>query len=331
MTFGLFALVENYHNDTCRAIKEQLDLVLLADELGFESVWFGEHHFNAFSVVPDPLSMLAYIAAKTTRIRLGAAGYLAPFYHSVRLAESLATLDHLSGGRVDAGFAKGGFAPDTKHLLKSEADLRALMIETIDALELLLYQEATYKGEFIKLDGVSIEPKSLQEEIPFFIATFATKETIEFAANRGYGLLMSQGASLEDCINAQEIYFSIAGFYPKMVIMRVLYVDSSDELNDELLVSTDYFIKCMRAVMRDQKQPLFDEVEYERLLREREGFFDGEAFVKNAIYGTPAKCLAELKKYDEAIKNLQIAFNPASMDHSKNLQMLKSIAHEAGL
>ncbi len=329
MTFGLFALVENYDNNAQKAIKEQLELAIVADKLGFKNVWFGEHHFNSFSVVPDPLSMLSYLAAKTTNIRLGAAGFLAPFYHSVRLAESIATLDHLSGGRVDAGFAKGGFAPDTKHILKSGADLRELMSETLEAIELLLVQKTKYNGKFIKLEDANIEPKSYQAKIPFYVATFATKETIEFAANHGYGLLMSQGASLEDCINAQELYYKTAGFYPHMVIMRVLYIDKkSDEIDSELRVNCDYFIKCMRAAMSEQTQPLFDETEYKKLLKERESFFDGEKFIQNAIYGTPTECIEQIKPYQKAIKNLQISFKPASRKLEKNIEMLKILSEE---
>ena len=98
---------------------EQLRLVEMADQLGFDEAWFGEHHFNGFSVIPDPATMIAYAAARTNKIRLGTAGFLAPFYHPIRLAESIAVLDNLSQGRINVGVAKGGFAPDTKHFVRS--------------------------------------------------------------------------------------------------------------------------------------------------------------------------------------------------------------------
>lgn len=324
MKIGLFCLVENYTDNVHEAIMDQLGLVELADELGFDEVWFGEHHFNSFSVIPDPCSMIGYAAGRTGCIRLGTAGFLAPFYHPVRLAESIATLDHLSNGRINAGFAKGGFAPDTRHFVRSKEDLRSIMFETVESVDLLLHgQPTTYEGKFIQLNNVTLTPPPFQKEVPFYIATFSSEETIAFAAQNGYGLMMSQGATLHECIEAQNFYRSIAGHDPQMIIMRMFYLDESFEsAARNILPAIDHFVRCMRAAQEEQTQPTFDIKHYEALLKERKAFFNGQKFFDNAIMGTPAQCLETIQTIQKEITHAHLVLKPSSSDSAQNRMML---------
>ncbi|MBV5320367.1 MAG: LLM class flavin-dependent oxidoreductase [Sulfuricurvum sp.] len=324
MKIGLFCLSENYSGNVQESIMEQLRLVELADELGFDEAWFGEHHFNAFSVIPDPAAMIAYAAGRTGCIRLGTAGFLAPFYHPVRLAESIALLDNLSGGRINAGFAKGGFAPDTRYFLQNKEELRALMYESVEAIDALLHEHDTeYNGDFVQTRNIPIAPHPIQARVPFFIATFSSEETIAFAARHGYGLMMSQGASLEECIEARNLYCSIAGYEPEMVIMRVFYVaDTYEEASHAVLPAIDHFVRCMRAVQEEQTQPTFDLEAYELLLNERKGFFNGQKFFDNAILGTPEQCIATIKTIQKELNHVHLVLKPSSTDHTQNRWML---------
>ncbi|MBN2895501.1 MAG: LLM class flavin-dependent oxidoreductase [Campylobacterales bacterium] len=327
-SFGLFCLSEHFGGDIAQSLLEQLELVALADELGFEGAWFGEHHFNSFSVIPDPVSMMAYAAARTQNIRLGTAGFLASFYHPVRLAESIAVLDNLSGGRIDAGFAKGGFAPDTRHFVCNKEELRSVMFESVEAIDRLLHVRGNdYQGCFVQINQCMLTPPPLQREVPFYIATFASEETIHFAATHGYGLLMSQGASIEECAQAKKFYRMIAGHDPKMVVMRVFYVaDTTQEAQYAALPAIDHFVKCMRAAQAEQKQPTFDVQAYEALLRERNAFFDGQKFFDNAIMGSEARCIEQIEQIYKALGDVQIALKPASTDHTTNMAMLRRFA-----
>lgn len=324
MKIGIFCLAEHFEGDTQKSIMEQLQLVTLADKLGFDEAWFGEHHFNGFSVIPDPSVMMAYAAVKTDSIRLGTAGFLAPFYHPVRLAESISMLDNLSNGRINAGFAKGGFAPDTKHFNRDPESLRNAMFETAKAVdELLTSQMASYDSEFVSFQDVVLHPKPLQKRIPFFVATFANPDTIRFAAHNGYGLLMSQGASIEECANAQNLYLSIAGFMPEIVLMRVFCVaDSYNEAYRIIRPSIDHFVKSMRAASSEVPPPKWDRKNYDEILKEREAFFDGQKFLDNAIMGTPSQCIEAVKTIKKEIANVHIALKPSSNDFDQNYDML---------
>ena len=324
MKIGLFCLVENYHDNVHEAIMEQLSLVELAEELGFDEIWFGEHHFNGFSVIPDPAAMIGYAAGRTGCIRLGSAGFLAPFYHPVRLAETISVLDHLSNGRINAGFAKGGFAPDTRHFVRSKDDLRTVMFETVEAVDLLLHgRPTTYGGEFVRLEGAAVTPLPFQKEVPFYIATFSSEETIAFAAQNGYGLMMSQGASLAECIEARNHYRSIAGHDPQMILMRILYLaDTYEEAARGAMPGIDHFVRCMRAVQEEQTQPTFDLEAYEALLDERKSFFNGQKFFDNAILGTPEHCIAAIQTIQKELNHVHLVLKPSSTDHGHNRWML---------
>lgn len=324
MKVGLFCLTENYSGNMHESIMQQLELVELADELGFDEAWFGEHHFNAFSVIPDPAAMIGYAAGRTGCIRLGTAGFLAPFYHPVRLAESIAVLDNLSNGRLNAGFAKGGFAPDTRYFFQNKEELREIMYESVEAIDSLLHNNDTkYSGAFVQTQNIPIEPHPIQKRIPFFIATFSSPETIAFAARHGYGLMMSQGASLHECIEARNLYRSIAGHDPQIIMMRVFYLaDSYEEAARNVLPGIDHFVRCMRAVQEEQIQPTFDHEHYEALLKERKAFFNGQKFFENGIIGTPAQCITTIKTIQKELNYVHLVLKPSSTDHSQNRWML---------
>ena len=82
---------------------------ILAEELGFDAIWLGEHHFGPYAVgdIPNPILLGADLAARTSKIRIGQMANIAPWWHPIRLAEDLAILDNMTGGRVEVGFGRG--------------------------------------------------------------------------------------------------------------------------------------------------------------------------------------------------------------------------------
>lgn len=93
--------------DDRQFIREELRQLELAAELGFESVWMTEHHFSDYSISPNPLIYLAYLAGRHPQLRLGTQVLVVPWHDPVRLAEEIVVLDHLSGGRALIGFGRG--------------------------------------------------------------------------------------------------------------------------------------------------------------------------------------------------------------------------------
>src|ERR1700730_16750812 len=109
MEFGYFTLSDNHYENNTRDANTFISDIsaeaVYADQLGMHSAWIGEHHFNSLGVLSCPDIVLAYIAARTSTIRLAPAVTVTPIHHPIRVAEQWATLDLLSGGRVD--FAAG--------------------------------------------------------------------------------------------------------------------------------------------------------------------------------------------------------------------------------
>ncbi|MGH3757480.1 LLM class F420-dependent oxidoreductase [Actinophytocola sp.] len=147
-----------------------------AEELGFDSLWVGDHivppagTLNQFGTVwYEALTTLAYVASATSRVRLGTAVLVTPYRHPVLLGKMLATLDSLSGGRLDAGFGTGWLEPEFKALgLDSFADRGAV---TDDALRTM---KAMWCGEGIGVttdDGgdYMFSPRPVQPSVPIWI------------------------------------------------------------------------------------------------------------------------------------------------------------------
>ena len=111
MQFGYFTLSDNRYPGNTRSAEDFLKDIyaeaLWAEKVGLNSAWIGEHHFNLLGVNASPLAMLAQLAGATTRLRLAPAVTLLPVHHPLHVAEEWATLDLLSGGRVDFAAGRG--------------------------------------------------------------------------------------------------------------------------------------------------------------------------------------------------------------------------------
>ena len=111
MEFGYFTLSDNHYDDNTRDanqfVADILDEAIYAEEVGLHSAWIGEHHFSTLGVLSCPDLVLAYVAARTKRIRLAPAVTVLPLHHPIRVAEQWATLDLLCGGRVDFAAGRG--------------------------------------------------------------------------------------------------------------------------------------------------------------------------------------------------------------------------------
>src|SRR5260370_32184586 len=104
MDFGLFFLMQRDEQWSEQAVYHSgLEQMLAAEPLGYHSVWIAEHHFNDYGLCPAPPVLASFVAAPTTSLRLGMGVSLLPLPHPLDLAESLAVLDVVSGGRPAAG------------------------------------------------------------------------------------------------------------------------------------------------------------------------------------------------------------------------------------
>lgn len=165
----------------------------LADELGFESCWFVEHHFTrGFSHSSAPDLVLAAISQVTQRIRLGLGVVLLPFVHPVRVAERVGTLDVLSNGRVEFGTGRGASPLEYQAFQRPFELSRQIWEDHLDAvLEIMRAdsREVTRKGTYYDIPGVSVLPRVVQKPHPPVWVASTSLDGFIAAAKLGHHLL----------------------------------------------------------------------------------------------------------------------------------------------
>src|SRR6476659_8551781 len=200
MDFGYFTLSDNHYDNNPRGANEFVaDIAaeaLYADELGMHSAWIGEHHFNSLGVLSCPDLVLAYIAARTKRIRLAPAVTVLPLHHPIRVAEQWATLDLLSGGRVDFACGRGYDQREYLPFHVSFADNQGIFEEGLELVRRLWAAEdrISHHGKHYSFDDVRITPKPVQRPLPTYVGSFS-KPSIELAARLGCGLIVAPFAA----------------------------------------------------------------------------------------------------------------------------------------
>jgi probable F420-dependent oxidoreductase len=176
---------------------EALEEVVRAEELGFDSVWMEEHHGVKDHYWPSPLTVLAGFATRTSRMLLGTDILVMPFYHPVRLAEDVALLDVISGGRFILGTAIG-YKPDEFALYGTPLKKRGARFEEGLKLMQTLWTEetATFKGQYYELENGRIEPKPLTKPHPPVWIGGWGKLTLKRAATLGQNWIPGPTADL---------------------------------------------------------------------------------------------------------------------------------------
>jgi alkanesulfonate monooxygenase SsuD/methylene tetrahydromethanopterin reductase-like flavin-dependent oxidoreductase (luciferase family) len=178
-------------SDSQRTADRYRDLVaeaVEADRLGFDTIWLAEVHFAPhFSVMPTPLLLLSAIAARAQRLRLGLAVNLVPLHHPMRLAEETATLDVLSGGRVEFGAGRGAFPLNYRGYGVPVSESRALFEEALEFIRRAWTEERlTFRGRHFAADAVDVVPKPLQRPHPPIRLAANSPETFVFAGEHAY-------------------------------------------------------------------------------------------------------------------------------------------------
>src|SRR5215471_3055862 len=132
MDFGLFFLMQRDEAWSEQAVYDSaLPQMLAAESLGYHSVWIAEHHFADYGLCPAPPVLAAWVAARSRTLRLGMGVSLLPLHHPVDLAEQLAVLDVVSGGRLDVGIGRGGTLQDYQTFQSDRGDSRQRVEEGI--------------------------------------------------------------------------------------------------------------------------------------------------------------------------------------------------------
>ncbi len=199
MKFGLFyhlSVLKPWTNpveQTQQVFREALEQVQLADELGFHSVWAVEHHFlEEFSHSSAPEVFLAACAGRTQNIRLGhgIVCLLPPMNHPARVAERAASLDQVSGGRLEFGTGRSSTWTEVGGFMVDPDDTKPMWDESLRAIPKMWTQDVfSHEGKYFSMPPRNVLPKPYQKPHPPLWVAVMSPETVQDAAERGLGML----------------------------------------------------------------------------------------------------------------------------------------------
>src|SRR5271168_4472471 len=206
MQFGLFGSAAARRGgaefDSSEGFRDFIEYNIEAEALGFHSTFVVEHHFTGYGQVSATLNLLTWLGARTRWLRLGTAVIVLPWHNPVLLAEQAATLDLLSGGRLDFGIGKGyrynefaGFCVPME-----EADARF-----DECLEVILSawtadEPFSHRGKYWQFDNIVVEPPTAQQPHPPFWMGAGSPNSVREVARRGYNMLLGQHALAEESL-----------------------------------------------------------------------------------------------------------------------------------
>ncbi len=187
MDFGVFVEQIRRRSSERDAFREISELVDAAEAWGLDVVWLAEMLVNpARSVLSAPLLVASWIAARTTRLRVGTAVQLLPLHHPLRVAGEIATLDHLSQGRFDFGIGRSGSPRAYDALGIPYAESQARFFEALEIIrEAWKGESFSYEGQFYRFAGVTVAPRPYQLPHPPLRMAATTPETFPRVGRMG--------------------------------------------------------------------------------------------------------------------------------------------------
>ena len=336
---------------------------ILAEELGFEAMWLGEHHFGPYGVgdLPNPVLLGADLAARTSRIRIGQMANIAPWWHPIRLAEDLAMLDNMTGGRVEVGFGRGiwpyegpQFHPNADP--RRDRENRELFQETVEIVRKIwtneyfshqgqnytfpvddtVFSHPKYPSDPAWQDGdrvtkLRVTPRPLQEPHPPLWMTVSTDRSVTTAAELG----------LKAC------YWQPP---PLRIRQRMeLYAQVRSELEgrpfalgeDQAVMRSTYVAPSMEEARRDAEEGIMSAFIFNDPFRGRQVFTNpGEVLApeveldwdflepRTLLVGSPENVVERVQELQEVcnLEYLLVEFTHMGMPLSKTLRNLETFA-----
>ena len=219
-------------------VHEHFALGDLVEPLGFDSLWALEHHFTGYAMSPAPTQLLAYFAGRTKRIALGTGVIVLPWHDPVRVAEQIALLDIMCGGRCLFGFGRGAATTEYDGFRVPMGEARPRIAEAAQIIVKALSQESfEHDGEFFKIPRMSIRPRPISHPERRFYASSVSPESAELIAKLGFGMLMIMQNEWAKCradIDRFQAMSSEAGFTPKppIILTNCSVAESREEARE---------------------------------------------------------------------------------------------------
>lgn len=256
MDIGVLGVFQNWHKDMSdeQMFMEELRMLERGEELGFDSIWMAEHHFDDYSMCPDNMQALSYLAGRTKRIKLATGAVILPWNNPLRVVEKITMLDHLSGGRMMFGMGRGlakmeyaGFGIDMNEA-RERFDESAPMI--IKGLETGFVEGS---GKFYPQARVEVRPKPTRGIRDRLYCVAMSPDSVDVAAQLGATMTSFIQYDIEkhapEILRYKKMFKEIHGREaPPPVLTDFLYCDA--DLSVAERVSKEYIAQYFLSVAK---------------------------------------------------------------------------------
>ncbi|MNF39099.1 Alkanal monooxygenase alpha chain [compost metagenome] len=312
MKFSLFVHMERWDESVShRQLFEDLtELTLMAEAGGFSTVWIGEHHAMEYTISPSPMPLLAYLAAKTSTIHLGAGTIIAPFWHPLRVAGECALLDVISNGRMEVGLARGAYQVEFDRMaggMPASSGGQALR-EMVPVVRALWQGDYAHDGDIWKFPTSTSVPKPIQQPTPPMWIAARDPDSHNFAVANGCNVmvtpLMKGDEEVVDLKNKFEAALANNPGVPRpqLMVLRHTHVHSENDPDGWQVgaKAISRFYRTFDAWFGNKQTPVngFLEPSPEAKFAERPEF-ELENIHKNTMIGTPAEVIKRIQYYQE--------------------------------
>jgi alkanesulfonate monooxygenase SsuD/methylene tetrahydromethanopterin reductase-like flavin-dependent oxidoreductase (luciferase family) len=305
MKFGLFTEFSRAPaSSESTAFDEAMAEVREAEALGYDAVWLAEIHFQRDrSVLASPLVIAAAIATATQRLRIGIAVQVLPLSHPLHLAEDVATVDHLSHGRLDFGVGRSGLPDHYRGYNVPYAESRDRFLETLAILrKAWTHERFSHEGKYFQFRDICLMPKPYQKPYPPIRIAATTDETYPLVGRLGMPIFLAVRttpiAHLQKCIGSYHDAWRAAG-HPGQgdvaLIVPVYVADNPHAAREEPRESMLYFLRSIGEMLATGTTERA--ADGERLLRMS---YD-EVLEELAVYGTPDVVADRLRELRETL------------------------------
>lgn len=334
MRFSLFIHMERY--DPAKPHRELLaelaDLVGLAEEGGFEIAWIGEHHGMEYTIAPNPFVFMAYLAPKTSTIRLGTGTLIAPFWHPIRLAGEAALVDLMSDGRLELGIARGAYQFEFDRMVPGLPAVEGgkAMRELVPMIRELWKGDYSHDGTLWKFPPTTAVPKPLSPEGPPIWIAARDPSSHDFAISQGCDVMVTPLAKTDAEVERLVGVFEAAcGRHPdiprpRLMLLRHAWV-ARDEAGIDLGVNAlRRFYATFEGWFRNEGNVVngFCPPIPDSEIAERPDY--APDVVRSAhVVGTPDEVVTRLKRYETMGVDQFSLWIDNSLDHAAKREMLE--------
>lgn len=326
MQLGIFSVADHYPNELERSADrfyhELLAQAQAADELGFESFWVAEHHFHEYGAIPRPAILLAAAAARTERIRLGAAVVVLPFDNPLRTAEDFAMVDTLSGGRLVLGVGSGYLRHEFEGFGIAPEEKRGRFDEGLDiVLKGWSGERFSHNGEHYQIQDVQLNILPLQRPHPPLWVAILSNGAAYHVGRRGMPIMTIPYATTE---SFDELAAMTADF-------RRGFAESGRN-QEEACVRFGLHVYCAETTeqARAEAREAMDRYVRTRLYAKHRSF--EELIEKDLVaFGDPDEIARVMRRYEAAgLTHMMAIMNFGGMPHENVLRSMALMA-ESGL